>query len=177
MQGIASGNSGVYSSFIQHHHLPIPLPVMYGTRYGLAVFASTWVLCGMWYVLSHDVSPGRQGITPQLSCRRSPRFALTSKGPLNYMTEPPRFFSFQVTFTFTLWMFSPWNGFETFQMVQPFTKYQCMSSLVWHTTALGSLLLLHFQDWCTSSWVGHTPFIQVIRGSCHHSLTKPYHCL
>ena len=74
-------------------------------------------------------------------------------------------------------MFFSWNGFETFQMVQPFTKYQCMSSLVWHTTALGSLLLLHFQDWCTSSWVGHAPFLQVIRGSCQHSLAKPYHRL
>ena len=34
MHGIAPGNSGVYSSFIQHHHLPIPLMVMYGTWYG-----------------------------------------------------------------------------------------------------------------------------------------------
>ena len=34
MQGITTGNSGVYSPFIQHHHLPIPLTVLYGTRYG-----------------------------------------------------------------------------------------------------------------------------------------------
>ena len=81
----------------------------------LAVFSSTRVLCGMWYVSSHDVSPWRQGTTPQLSCRHSPRFALTSKGPLIYMTEPPRFFSFQLNFTFIPWMFFLELDFKIFK--------------------------------------------------------------
>ena len=83
------------------------------------------VVYGMF--LSRRLSLDVQVYYPHMSCCRSPRFTLTSKGPLNYMTEP--FWTFHFS--------SKW--FQIFQKVQSFSKHQCMPSSVWHTILRSSL--------------------------------------
>ena len=116
-----------------------------------------------------------------MSCCRSPRFTLTSKGPLNYMTEPLRTFHFILSCSHALYALFPPNGFK-FSIRSFFSKHQCMPSSVWHTTLMGSLQFKVIQFSCMSSWVGHTPLSQYSGGSClhviivsltHHTVCRP----
>ena len=76
------------------------------------------VVYGMFFLLKTSL-PWRPGIlTPHVRCR-SPRFTLTSKGPLNYMTEPLRTIHFILLALTPCILFSS-KWFQILQMVQVF---------------------------------------------------------
>ena len=93
------------------------------------------VVCGM-FLLTTSL-PWRPGILTPHVLLSLPVVTLTSKGPLNYMTEPLRTFHFILSCSHALYALF-------LQMVSnfpkgPFSKHQCMPSSVWHTTFSGSL--------------------------------------
>ena len=72
-----------------------------------------------------------------MSCRRSPRFTLTSKGPFNYMTEPLRTFSNFTSLSCPVSFLKFFNlqiVFE-FSKSSKFSNYQCMPPSEWHTAS------------------------------------------
>ena len=92
-----------------------------------------------------------------MSCCRSPRFTLTSKGPLNYMTEPLRTFHFILSCSHALYALF-------LQMVSNFPK----GPIFFNTSMYALIGMAYNFKWlspfqfsiqfsCMSSWVGHTP--------------------
>ena len=118
-----------------------------------------YVVYGMF--LSRRLSLTSRFNTSTVLCR-SPRYALTSKGPLSYMAEPSglliSFYSYfhpldaflELAFKFFKWS----NRLQNFNVC----PHRC--DILLH-------LALYFnvsQDSCMSSWIGHTPLIPKLRG-------------